>query len=283
MGALLLPNVVPPLASMMPPLPITKPTTMTNVVPPANPPVLTNMRNATMSPVTTPGSLLSGLKTVPGKSLDLGSMPTDILGKELIDPMKKDDDALSRKLSYPNVNGKDQLSFGMVDDSLIAKSIPPSLPKPVLGEPAKNMPTLSDMNAKKDTPLKHVSSWGSMATSTPKPIVPPSNKTASFEQFQKMAMEKEEKARVAKQAEDIMRRQKERDEHDRLKLLDDKKREKEEEEAFDRARQQQEDMEKKRRELERRKEQERRKRQALAGTVDMTLQSDIMGDFEATL
>merc|ERR1719470_794332 len=104
------------------------------------------------------------------------------------------------------------------------------------------MPTLSDMNAKKDTPLKHVSSWGSMATSTPKQIVPPSNKTASFEQFQKMAKEKEEKARVAKQAEDLIRRQKERDEHDRLKLIDDKKREKEEEEAFDRARQQQEDM-----------------------------------------
>ena len=61
----------------------------------------------------------------------------------------------------------------------------------------------------------------------------------------------------------MIRRQKERDEQDRLKLIDDKKREKEEGDALERARQQQEDMEKKRRELERRKEQERRKRQAV--------------------
>jgi len=274
-------NIAPPLAPMMPPLPITKPTTMNNVVPPANPPVLTNMRNATLSPVATPGSLLSGLKPAPVKMEMVPGMPTDILGKELIDPIKKEED--DKKLSsYPSMNGKDQLSFGMVDDSLIAKSMP-SLPKPVIGEPAKNMPMLSEI--KKDTPHKHVSSWGSMANSTPqpKPIVPATNKSASFEQFQKMALEKEEKDRVAKQAQDEIRRQKE--DQDRVKQHEDQqKREKEEQDSFARSRPpQQEDHEKNRREMERRKEQERRKRQALAGTVDMTLQSDIMGDFEATL
>ena len=123
------PQNAPPLASMMPPLPITKPTLIINPVPAANPPTLTNMRNATMSPVTTPGSLLSGLKTIPNKQLDnMGNMPTDILGKELIDAVKKEGDAMAKKLMYPtNVNGKDQISFGMVDDSLIAKSM--SLPK----------------------------------------------------------------------------------------------------------------------------------------------------------
>merc|ERR1719187_2434266 len=126
-----------------------------------------------------------------------------------IDPIKKE--VKEEKISFPSMNGKEQLSFGMVDDSLIAKSMP-SLPKPVIGEPAKNMPMLSEMK-KETTPLKHVSSWGSVANTTPKSIVPPSNKTASFEQFQKMAMEKEEKARVAKQAEDQIRRQKERDDH----------------------------------------------------------------------
>lgn len=266
-------NIVPPLTSMMPPLPITKPTTIPNVVPPANPPVLTNMRNATMSPGVTPGALLSGLKPDSAKSLDIGNMPTDILDKGLIDPLKKED-SLIKKMSS---SGKDTLSFGMVDDSLIAQSMP-TLPKPILSEPLKNMPTLSEMNSKKDTPLKHVSSWGSMANSTPQSVVPPSTKTASFEQFQKIAMEKE--ARVAKQAEDLIRRQKELDEQsDRLKL-DDKK---DIDEPYEHVRQEKEDLEKKRREMERRKEQERRKRQALAGTVDMTLQSDIMGDFEATL
>ena len=62
-----------------------------------------------------------------------------------------------------------------------------------MGDLSKGMPGLIDMNSKKDTPLKHISSWGSMSASTPKQIVPPSNKTASFEQFQKMAKEKEEK------------------------------------------------------------------------------------------
>jgi len=186
-------------------------------------------------------------------------------------------------MTFPSMNGKDQLSFGMVDDSLIAKSMP-SLPKPVIGEPAKNMPMLSEIK-KETTPLKHVSSWGSVASTTPKSIVPPSNKTASFEQFQKMAMEKEEKARVAKQAEDQIRRQKERDEG--VKGLGDgdghNKGTREESRDFTTPIRQQDDLEKSRREMERRKEQERRKRQALAGTVDMTLQSDIMGDFEATL
>ena len=63
-----------------------------------------------------------------------------------------------------------------------------------MGEPAKNMPMLSEIK-KESTPLKHVSSWGSVTnTQTPKPaVVPQQNKTASFEQFQKMAMEKNEK------------------------------------------------------------------------------------------
>lgn len=223
------PNVVPPLASMMPPLPITKPNSIMNQLPPANPPTLKNMRNATMSPVAmqgqqlgapsllvntateslspgalpgsllgssapllgiattesllghsttssllgnnstlftssasllgnpapvlgnttpgsllvgstpgsllsgsapgsllsgnAPGSLLSGLKTMPNKPDNLGTMPTDILGKDLIDGKK--DDPIAKKSYQNNINGKDQnqISFGIVDDSLITKSM----------------------------------------------------------------------------------------------------------------------------------------------------------------
>lgn len=167
----------------------------------------------------------------------------------------------------------------MVDESILSKSLPnqksDAYSKPV-ASPAEN-------SVKKENPLKHVTSWGNKPVASPKPPtkVDPTSKTANFEQFQKMAKEKEEKERAVKQAEEQARRQKEREESDRLRLIDERKREKEEEEALEHARQQQEEVERKKRELERRKEQERRKRQALAGTIDMTSQSDIMGDFEA--
>ena len=54
-----------------------------------------------------------------------GGLPADILGKELIDQTLKKE---VKEEKFPGMNGKDQLSFGMVDDSLIAKSMP-SLPK----------------------------------------------------------------------------------------------------------------------------------------------------------
>ena len=69
-----------------------------------------------------------------------------------------------------------------------------------------------------------------------------------------------EQARVAKQAEDQIRRQKERDDHIHQEHHQQKLRE--EQESFNRGRPH-EDMEKSRREMERRKEQERRKRQAV--------------------
>lgn len=219
----------------------------------------TKATTPTAASVTTPGSLLSGLKAT--------SKPNNIKT-----PVSAES---------PAVNGKEKISFGMVDDSLLAKSMP--TPKSVSSDLKPTVST-ADPSGKKDGHIKHVSSWGNVAAASPKASakVDSTNKAASFEQFQKMAKEKEEKERAVKQAEEQVRRQKEREEMERLKLIDERKREQEEEEALERARQQQEEVERKKRELERRKEQERRKRQALAGTIDMTLQSDIMGDFEAT-
>ena len=80
-------------------------------------------------------------------------------------------------------------------------------------------------------------------------------------------------ARVAKQAEDQIRRQKERDDHDRLKGVEEHKQkdqqqpqqqQQQQQESFTHPRPQQDDLEKNRREMERRKEQERRKRQAVS-------------------
>lgn len=180
-------------------------------------------------------------------------------------------------LSTVGSNDSSKISFGIIDDSLLSKTMPKSKP-----ELLKTV--VSTENSKNGGTLKHVSSWGTPFNSVKNATkLDQTNKAASFEQFQKLAKDKEDKEKAAKMVEEQLKRQKEREEIDRLRLIEEKKREKEEEEALERARRQQEENDQKKRELERMKEQERRKRQALAGTIDMTLQSDIMGDFEATL
>uniref|UniRef100_T2MD51 Bromodomain-containing protein 3 n=1 Tax=Hydra vulgaris TaxID=6087 RepID=T2MD51_HYDVU len=180
-------------------------------------------------------------------------------------------------LSTVGSNDSSKISFGIIDDSLLSKTMPKSKP-----ELLKTV--VSTENSKNGGTLKHVSSWGTPFNSVKNATkLDQTNKAASFEQFQKLAKDKEDKEKAAKMVEEQLKRQKEREEMDRLRLIEEKKREKEEEEALERARRQQEENDQKKRELERMKEQERRKRQALAGTIDMTLQSDIMGDFEATL
>eukprot|EP00112_Aurelia_sp_Birch-Aquarium-sp1_P016040 Seg36.4 transcript_id=Seg36.4/GoldUCD/mRNA.D3Y31 product="Bromodomain testis-specific protein" protein_id=Seg36.4/GoldUCD/D3Y31 len=145
---------------------------------------------------------------------------------------------------------------------------------------------------KKENPLKHVSSWGSLASTNQAKPAKKVTTSAHFEQFQKIAREKEEKERVMKQQEEQLKLQRERAEQERVRLAEEKKREREEEEALEKARKQQADLsakseaqkteaqKNKEREIERRKEQERRKREAQARTVDMTMQSDIMSSFE---
>lgn len=234
----------------------------------------------------TPGSLVSGMNNskpptlTPNTSSNVGAEKKQM-------PSLTPSTPLASMTSPPGGDvdskaNKDKLSFGIVDDSLLKKSM--NTPKADVY--SKSVPSPADSAAKNS--VKPLSSWGrgsATPSSTPKPTgkVDQVQRTASFEQFQKLAKEKEEKERAAKQVEEQLKRQKEREEQERQRMMDDKRREREEEEALERARLKQDDNERRRREMERRKEQERRKRQALAGTVDMTRQSDIMGDFEATL
>jgi len=217
-----------------------------------------------------PGSLLGGLITS-SKPVETPKKPADTV-------------------TVPSGTNKDKLSFGIVDDSLI----PASITTPKVGD-LYSKPVASPADGTTKAPLKHITSWGTPKTnSTTASKATASSgsvsKSASFETFQRMAKVKEEKDRALKQAGEQIKRQKEREELDRQRLIDEKKREKEEEDALENARKDQEkekqlqdEIERKRMEMERRKEQERRKRQALAGTIDMTMQSDIMGNFEASL
>jgi len=113
--------------------------------------------------------------------------------------------------SSSDTNGKDnKLSFGIVDDSVLPKATAKAdiYSKPV-ASPA-------DGSSKNNKPL---SSWG-RGNTTPNPNVKLTGKvdqiqrTASFEQFQKLAKEKEVKERAAKQVEEQMKRQKEREEQE---------------------------------------------------------------------
>jgi len=195
---------------------------------------------------------------------------------------------------------KDKLSFGMADDKLIATSAA-AVEKPGSLLASKDSSTTSDSKqettsqSRKEAPhLKHVKSWGTIAPSNQtKP--PTKTTTAQFEQFQRIAREKEEKERVMKQQEEQLKIQRERAEQDRMRLAEEKRREREEEEALEKVRKQQAELSAKsetvkteaqknrEREIERRKEQERRKREAQARTVDMNMQSDIMSSFEETM
>lgn len=247
---------------------------------PANP----FSRGSSTTPNTpTPGSLISGLNNSKPPTLTPNAMLNMAAEKKQMPSLTPSTPlAPVTNSQVPPVDNKDnKLSFGMLDDSLLPKTI--TTPKADLY--SKQAASPADSGVK--NPMKQLSSWGRGSTTpntTPKPSsVDQIQRTASFEQFQKLAKEKEEKERAAKQVEENMKRQKEREEQERQRIMDDKRREREEEEALERARHKQDEHERKRREMERRKEQERRKRQALAGTVDMTRQSDIMGDFEATL
>ncbi|XP_067228981.1 bromodomain testis-specific protein isoform X4 [Chanodichthys erythropterus] len=169
------------------------------------------------------------------------------------------------------------------------------------GELCKSIQDAKSTLPKKDIVLKHADSWtslGKMATQTPCPI---KSSKESFQQFRKVAMEKEERERARKLQ---MEAGREKNSTDKSGLtqqvqktkLDCQPSKPEVETAelplmaaiLDTPKapepcslpQSSVDRE---REMARKREQERRRREAMSGVIDMTMQSDIMATFEKNL
>ncbi|XP_069676900.1 homeotic protein female sterile isoform X3 [Periplaneta americana] len=164
--------------------------------------------------------------------------------------------------------------------------------------------------------VKNASSWSSLAqASSPQNTSGPTTSSLkstkdSFQAFKKQAKEKMDRQRALIEQQELRRVQKEQQEKERLRLENEKRREREEEEALEKARkaaqeqqqqsrqedvktspppesinpsQQIQDKSAAERERQRLREQERRRREAMAGQIDMNMQSDLMAAFEESL
>ncbi|XP_035733356.1 bromodomain-containing protein 2-like isoform X1 [Vespa mandarinia] len=168
--------------------------------------------------------------------------------------------------------------------------------------------------------VKNASSWSSLAqASSPQSTAGSSMKSAardSFQAFKKQAKEKQDRQRALLEQQEMRRQQKEQAERERLRQENEKRREREEEDALEKVRKNvgdqqgnamtattraeevkaivdtdssspshssNQDKAAAERERQRLREQERRRREAMAGAIDMNMQSDLMAAFEESL
>ncbi|KAI4492152.1 hypothetical protein M0802_010049 [Mischocyttarus mexicanus] len=168
--------------------------------------------------------------------------------------------------------------------------------------------------------VKNASSWSSLAqASSPQSTAGSSMKSAArdtFQAFKKQAKEKQDRQRALLEQQELRRQQKEQAERERLRQENEKRREREEEDALEKARKSVGDQQGNamtattraeevkatadtdssspshssnpdkaaaERERQRLREQERRRREAMAGAIDMNMQSDLMAAFEESL
>ncbi|XP_075227735.1 homeotic protein female sterile-like isoform X2 [Lycorma delicatula] len=159
--------------------------------------------------------------------------------------------------------------------------------------------------------LKNAISWSTLAQSPPTTTASKKSSTADcFQAFKKQAKENAKKQRALIEQQELRRHQKEQAEKERLRIENERRREREEEEALEKFRKtaaeqsrvedvktssQSEDTSspghpgadkaaaERERERQRLREQERRRREALAGQIDMNMQSDVMAAFEESL
>ncbi|XP_033323217.1 homeotic protein female sterile isoform X4 [Megalopta genalis] len=168
--------------------------------------------------------------------------------------------------------------------------------------------------------VKNASSWSSLAqASSPQSTAGSSMKSAardSFQAFKKQAKEKQDRQRALLEQQEMRRQQKEQAERERLRQENERRREREEEDALDKVRKtvgdqqgnvlsaasraeevkaivdtdssspshsSSQDKAAAERERQRLREQERRRREAMAGQIDMNMQSDLMAAFEESL
>ncbi|XP_078075340.1 bromodomain-containing protein 4-like [Mustelus asterias] len=147
---------------------------------------------------------------------------------------------------------------------------------------------------KKEIEVKNANSWASLGKMmTVTPVIKCS--TESFKLFRKAAIEKEQREKAQ---EEMKRCHLEQADSDQKKMASEQQREKEKESVLEEDQRAQAEVGEKQteqkmqeaheapekeRELARKKEQERRRREAMATTIDMNLQSDIMATFEKNL
>ncbi|XP_078382273.1 bromodomain-containing protein 3-like isoform X2 [Oculina patagonica] len=151
-----------------------------------------------------------------------------------------------------------------------------------IGQKNENQASKKDLGPK---PIRQVPSWSSLS-STGSSLSRPVSSASSFEKFRQQARDKEEREKNLKAEEEQKRQQRERADLEKVRQAEERKREKEEEEALEQARQNKEQENAKQMQkmkIERMREAERRRREALAGTIDMNQQSDIMAEFEGTM
>ncbi|KAB5584233.1 hypothetical protein PHYPO_G00105030 [Pangasianodon hypophthalmus] len=205
-------------------------------------------------------------------------------------------------LSTPLANVKeDKGDPGVVGESFAQLHPMPGTKPTEDGEPHKSSQDHKPSMAKTEIVLKHADSWtslGKMATLAPSAI---RSSKESFQQFRKVAMEKEERERARKLQLEAGR---ERSGSDKSSLTQQLSKAKPEIQA---SRTELESAElpimaavldqpktpepstptlcsmDREREMARKREQERRRREAMSGTIDMTMQHDIMATFEKNL
>lgn len=194
-------------------------------------------------------------------------------------------------------------NFDRVESATVAPSIFDPLPADVASlapplatlatERAKTPGAANFASAFKAKSLKNASSWSSLAqaSSSPQNVATPKSSAAvkeSFQAFKKQAKEKEDRER----AQEEFRRKKEQAEKERAKQETVKRKEEEDagavvdlapSEGAESPGRQQQDKAAAERFRQRLREQERRRREAMAGQIDLNLQSELLAAFEESL
>ncbi|KOC60493.1 Bromodomain-containing protein 4 [Habropoda laboriosa] len=232
-------------------------------------------------------------------------------------PIKKDEKSVS--ISQPQMPQKPMDGMFYVD--LYLKHLMPEkkMTPPDSKNPVSNFAS-AFKNKTVEQNVKNASSWSSLAqASSPQSAAGSSMKSAaqdSFQAFKKQAKEKQDRQRALLEQQEMRRQQKEQAERERLRQENERRREREEEDALDKVRKtvgdqqgnvmtatsraeevkaivdtdssspshsSSQDKAAAERERQRLREQERRRREAMAGQIDMNMQSDLMAAFEESL
>lgn len=165
---------------------------------------------------------------------------------------------------------------------------------------------------KKDLKIKNMGSWASLVQKPPStPSSTAKASSDSFEQFRRAAREKEEREKALKAQAEHAEKEKERLRQERMRSREDedaleqarraheevRRRQEQQQQRQEQQQQQQaaavaapqaqssqpQSMLDQQRELARKREQERRRREAMAATIDMNFQSDLLSIFEENL
>lgn len=237
-------------------------------------------------------------------------------------PIKKEEKSVSISQSQMPQKPMDEMNTGMPSMSNHSSSqlMPEKkMTPPDSKNPVSNFAS-AFKNKTVEQNVKNASSWSSLAqASSPQSAAGSSMKSAaqdSFQAFKKQAKEKQDRQRALLEQQEMRRQQKEQAERERLRQENERRREREEEDALDKVRKtvgdqqgnvmtatsraeevkaivdtdssspshsSNQDKAAAERERQRLREQERRRREAMAGQIDMNMQSDLMAAFEESL